>query len=192
MIPFKRGDNPLSSEEEITLGEWWNNKCLINKSKAKWLWKGKDKIIGKALFDCNNDHCAYCDCHPLKDNSGFEIDHFKPKKKFPLDAFTYSNLFPCCNECNKKRDEYDVLLVKPDEINYKFEDYFRYDSFTGEILPNPSKSEENQKRAIKTIEIFRLNIGNKPRIRFNAIKMFSNNKKDIIIPFDERPYRYGY
>ena len=26
MIPFKRGENPLSSEEEITLGESWEAK----------------------------------------------------------------------------------------------------------------------------------------------------------------------
>ncbi len=188
MIPFKRGDNPLSSEEEKTLGEWWEAKYNERKKSSDWSWKGKDKIIGKALFDCNNDHCAYCDCHPLKDDRGFEIDHFKPKTKFFLEAFTYTNLFPSCKECNKKMNRYDVLLVKPDEFGYKFEDFFRYSSFTGEILPNQSKSEGNQKRARKTIEIFKLNIGNKPRNRINAIR------KEIKLetPFDERPYRYGY
>jgi predicted Ser/Thr protein kinase len=80
------------------------------------------------------------------------------------------------------------LLVKPDEKDYKFENFFRYDSFTGEILVNTSKSEENQKRASKTIEIFRLNIGNKPRNRITAIK----KEIECNTPFDERPYRYGY
>jgi uncharacterized protein (TIGR02646 family) len=188
MIPFKRGLNPLSSEEEITLGEWWEAKYNERKKSSDWSWKGKDKIIGKALFDCNNDHCAYCDCHPLKDDRGFEIDHFKPKTKFPLEAFTYFNLFPSCNECNKKGSKYHVLLVKPDEMGYQFEDYFRYDSFTGEILVNFSKSEENQKRASKIIEIFKLNIGNKPRNRKTAIR----KEVECDTPFDERPYRYGY
>jgi uncharacterized protein (TIGR02646 family) len=137
---------------------------------------------------CNNDHCAYCDCHPLKDDRGFEIDHFKPKIPFFLEAFTYTNLFPCCRECNKKGNKYNVLLVKPDEIGYQFEDFFRYDSFTGEILPNPLKSEENQNRALKTIELFRLNIGAKPGNRMKAIR--KEIKSDT--PFDERPYRYGY
>jgi hypothetical protein len=36
MIPFKRGDNPISSDEERTLGEWWNNEYLTKKSKAVW------------------------------------------------------------------------------------------------------------------------------------------------------------
>ncbi len=188
MIPFKRGENPLSPDEEKTLGEWWNNEYLTKKSKAVWSWKGKYDLLKDALFLCNNDHCAYCDCHPLKDDRGFEIDHFKPKKKFPLEAFTYFNLFPCCNECNKKISNYDVLLVKPDEIGYKFEDFFRYNPFTGEILPNPSNSDKNQKRAFETIKIFRLNIGNKPRNRITAIK--KEIKYDTL--FDERPYRYGY
>lgn len=191
MIPFKRGNNPLNSEEEKTLGEWWNNECLTKKElklKAKWSWKGKYDLLKDALLLCHKDHCAYCDCYPLKDDKGFEIDHFKPKVKFPLEAFTYTNLFPSCKECNKKMNKYDVLLVKPDVIDYKFENFFRYDSFTGEILVNTSKSVENQKRASETIKIFRLNIGNKPRNRINAIK------KEIKCDthFDDRPYRYGY
>ena len=115
------------------------------------------------------------------------INRISVIKKWMM-QFTYLNLFPCCNECNKKGNRYDILLLKPDEIDYKFENYFRYDSFTGEILVNTSKSEENQKRAFETIEIFRLNIGNKPRNRITAIR--KEIKHDT--PFDERPYRYGY
>ena len=191
MIPFKRGDNPLSSEEEKTLGKWWSNEYLTKKAlklKANWSWNGKYDLLKDALFLCNNDHCAYCDCHPLKDDRGFEIDHFKPKTLFPLEAFTYLNLLPSCNECNKKGSKYDVLLVKPDEESYQFEDFFRYDSFTGEILPNPAKSEENQKRAFETIKIFRLNFEGKPRNRMKAI----GKEIKCDTPFDERPYRYGY
>jgi uncharacterized protein (TIGR02646 family) len=173
MIPFKRGVNPLSSEEEKTLGKWWSNEYLTKKAlklKANWSWNGKYDLLKDALFLCNNDHCAYCDCHPLKDDRGFEIDHFKPKTKFPLEAFTYTNLFPSCKECNKKMNSYDMLLIKPDEIGYQFEDFFRYDSFTGEIFPNPSKSAENQQRAFETIKTFKLNIGNKPRNRKPLLK----------------------
>ena len=56
MIPFKRGDNPLSSKEEKTLGEWWNNEYLTKKSKAVWSWKGKYDLLKDALFLCTNDH----------------------------------------------------------------------------------------------------------------------------------------
>jgi uncharacterized protein (TIGR02646 family) len=188
MIPFKRGENPLSSEEEITLGKWWEAKYNQRKKSSDWSWNGKYDLLKDALLLCNDDHCAYCDCHPLKDDRGFEIDHFKPKAKFPLEAFTYSNLFPCCNECNKRGTAYNELLLKPDEIGYKFEDFFRYESFTGKIIPNTSKPTENQKRASKTIEIFKLNVGNKPLNRMKAIRKEINSDT----PFDERPYRYGY
>ena len=53
MIPFKRGINPLSLEEEITLGEWWSNKYLTKKaSKLKpiWSWNGKYDLLKDALF----------------------------------------------------------------------------------------------------------------------------------------------
>ena len=188
MMPFKRSDNPLSSEEEITLGKWWEAKYNERKKSSDWSWKGKYDVLKDALLDCNNDHCAYCDCHPLKDDRGFEIDHFKPKTLFPLEAFTYTNLFPSCKECNKKLRKDDTSLVKPDEFGYKFEDFFRYNSFTGDILPNPSKPEENQKRAFETIKIFKLNIGNKPINRIKAIRKEIKSNT----PLDERPYRYGY
>jgi uncharacterized protein (TIGR02646 family) len=96
MRPFKRSNNPLSSIEEITLGQWWSNEYLTKKAsklKATWSWKGKYDVLKDALLLCHNDHCAYCDCHPLKDDRGFEIDHFKPKTLFRLEAFTYTNLF---------------------------------------------------------------------------------------------------
>ena len=79
-------------------------------------------------------------------------------------------------------------MVKPDEVGYKFEDFFRYNSFTGEINVNTSKPEENQKKAFETIKIFKLNIGNKPINRINAIR--KEIKSDT--PLHERPYRYGY
>jgi uncharacterized protein (TIGR02646 family) len=188
MIPFKRGENPLNSEEEITLGKWWEAKYNERKKSKDWSWNGKYDLIKDALFLCNDDHCAYCDCHPLKDDRGFEIDHFKPKTKFLSEAFTYSNLFPCCNECNKRGTAYNDLLLKPDEIGYKFEDFFRYESFTGKIIPNTSKSVENQERASKTIEMFKLNIGNKPLNRMKAIKKEIASNTSL----NERPYRYGY
>jgi uncharacterized protein (TIGR02646 family) len=191
MIPFVRQSNPLTLQEELTLSKRWHDELIskkASKQKANWSWHKKYDLLTNALLGCNNDHCAYCDCHPLKDDKGFEIDHFKPKTKFPLESFFYYNLFPSCRECNKKNNNFDDLMLKPDEENYKFEDYFRYDSFTGEIIPNESKPIENQERAKITKDILRLNIGNKPMNRLKAIK------KEIKLntPLDERPYRYGY
>jgi uncharacterized protein (TIGR02646 family) len=188
MILFKRGANPLTTDEETELGQWWSEEYIKTKSTKNWTWKGKEKIIKEALLLCNNDHCTYCDCHPLLDDRGFEIDHFKPKTKFPLEAFTYFNLFPSCRECNKRMNKYHPLLLKPDEVNYQFKEYFRFDIFTGKILINESKSIENQERARITLDFFRLNIGNKPINRKKAIQ------KEIKVnsPINERPYRYGY
>jgi uncharacterized protein (TIGR02646 family) len=60
--------------------------------------------------------CMYCE-----DNEGTDIDHFKPKSAYPLDAFTWSNFFLGCSRCNSnyKRTLFPVdasscaLLVDP-------------------------------------------------------------------------------
>jgi hypothetical protein len=58
----------------------------------------------------------YCE-----DNEGTDIDHFKPKSGYPLDAFTWSNYLLGCSRCNSnyKRSLFPIdadscaLLVDP-------------------------------------------------------------------------------
>lgn len=49
-------------------------------------------------------HCAYCTGH--EDEMGgldhFEIDHHRPKSKFPRLTDKYSNLYYCCHGCNRR------------------------------------------------------------------------------------------
>jgi uncharacterized protein (TIGR02646 family) len=48
-------------------------------------------------------HCAYCTGHEdeLGGEDHFDIDHFRPKKKFPKLICEYSNLYYSCRGCNK-------------------------------------------------------------------------------------------
>lgn len=49
-------------------------------------------------------HCAYCTIHEeeLAGEDFYEIDHYRPKSKFPALINEYTNLYYCCKACNKK------------------------------------------------------------------------------------------
>ena len=49
-------------------------------------------------------HCAYCTIHEeeLAGEDFYEIDHHRPKSKFPDLINEYANLYYCCKGCNKK------------------------------------------------------------------------------------------
>src|ERR1035441_9736881 len=49
-------------------------------------------------------HCAYCTIHEdeLAGEDFYEIDHHRPKSKFPDLINDYTNLYYCCRACNKK------------------------------------------------------------------------------------------
>src|SRR5262249_39905090 len=53
--------------------------------------------------------CAYCLLHEGDPYGGglrhFQIDHFRPRVKFPLLLTTYSNLYYCCAWCNRNKGQ---------------------------------------------------------------------------------------
>jgi len=86
------------------------------------------------------DHCSYCDGFPM-DRSGRTrktIDHFQPKETFPEHAFTWSNLFACCDACqNVKGTRFLEDLLAPDKPDYRFERFFLFNYRSGAIEVNP-------------------------------------------------------
>ena len=74
------------------------------------------------LNKLTENHCAYCDCMLLPFVSP-EIDHFKPKSNYKLLAYSWLNLFPVCNRCNKKKAK-KIFKIRPDASNYNWKDYF--------------------------------------------------------------------
>lgn len=49
-------------------------------------------------------HCAYCTIHEdeLAGEDFYEIDHHRPKSRFPALTNEYTNLYYCCKACNKR------------------------------------------------------------------------------------------
>ncbi len=136
------------------------------------------------------EHCAYCDGFPLDTTGSPTIDHFKPSSRFPEDAFSWPNLFPACERCQKgpvgKGDDWSPLLLKPDAPDYNFQKYFRYVAATGHLEPNPQASEQDQERAALTIRTFGLNTGSRPRSRQRVASTYGH------FSAEDRPYRFVF
>ncbi len=114
-------------------------------------------ILEPILRDMTHNHCSFCDIWPVR-KAGATIEHFKPKATFNLDVCRWENLFYCCGSCQKaKQEQFDELLLKPDELSYTFERYFIVDSFSFEIIPNPGATTEDQERARISIKLYGLN-----------------------------------
>jgi len=112
-------------------------------------------ILEEPLGAMTQNHCAFCDGSFTE--SLRTIEHFKPKKSFPAEAFAWENLFPACDRCQgTKLESFDERLLKPDAEGYAFEDYFICDADSGQVLPNPAASEDDKARAETTILMYGL------------------------------------
>lgn len=144
------------------------------------------------LKEMTKNHCSFCDAYPLS-TDGESIEHFKPKTKYPLLSHIWENLFYACFKCQEyKHDKFDDLLLKPDDTNYTFEDYFMLDR-QGEnifIIPLPANSEEQKLRASKTIEYYGLNRYDRPHVRWKELVKWEKYKSDS--DFDINDFRYRY
>lgn len=172
--------------------------CLVENAQAwgeeyqssgNWSWRTYQGTPTKELLlpplrQMTSNHCSFCDGY-VQNATGDTIEHFRPKAKFPLLAYEWTNLFYCCHRCQGvKGSKFDEALLRPDADDYAFISYFIYDSLTGEVSPNPGCSEEDQSRANVTINLYGLNRFDRPEARKRAFEM----SRDANL--DDRPYRF--
>lgn len=139
--------------------ELWGKEFEQSNKKFRWRFGPKKYTqLLSILLSSTFNHCAYCDNYPMGGRRiKPEIDHFKPKSIFKQLAYQWENLFVACRYCQERINEYDDLLLKPDESTYSFKKYFEYDDLTCEIKPNRKASKLEKNRALYTIKIFKLN-----------------------------------
>ncbi len=68
-----------------------------------------------------NHKCGYTDCSDywFGGQRCFQIDHFKPKEKYPLLVNEYSNLVYCCSYVNRaKWDDDNANYLDPCSVDY--------------------------------------------------------------------------
>jgi len=141
------------------------------------------KLLKKALLEeQENDCCPYCEIEINLNNS--QIEHIKPKDKFPELLIDYNNLIACCLEnkrCgNSKANKWNELFINP--VTKNPEDYFEYDIKTGKII-SIFKDGEKYEKAEYTIDLLNLNDNRLCNIRRKYILEFlsysSNNENNL-------------
>src|SRR5438034_528748 len=86
-------------------------------------------------------HCAYCTGHEteLGGEDHFEIDHFRPKSKFPRHINNYNNLYYACRGCNKrgaKGEQWPSLALR--RAGYRFFDPVQENAYVMHLRELPS------------------------------------------------------
>ncbi|MFC1848431.1 HNH endonuclease [Chloroflexota bacterium] len=118
-----------------------------------------------------NECCGYCEtiCRG-------EVDHFRPKTKYPAIVYHWDNWIFSCHDCNQNKGDYwpHYGFIDPCAIT----DFchgpnccFIYDLLTGEALPHPELSSGNTKRAKAMIKSLVLNGSFQLKKRLSRIRM---------------------
>ncbi|SKB00127.1 TIGR02646 family protein [Prosthecobacter debontii] len=115
---------------------------------------GEMETLQKMLSRSTCMHCSYCDSL-MGYSSRDTIDHFLPKKHFPHLAYVWTNLYLCCDGCQRKGTKYDEEALRPDEAEYSFSRYFRYRR-NGEMSV-VATDENDRRRAEITLNVLDLN-----------------------------------
>lgn len=159
----------------------WGKQYKEDKNKGNpFNWKSYEgervnKILCRELEKITQNHCSFCDSYPLGVSAQQTIEHFRPKSGYPRLVYVWHNLFLACNICqSSKGEKYDKNLLKPDKKDYEFYRYFVVNYRNGEIEVNPSSTEEEQKRAKVTIEIYGLNKENRPTSRLIEYRKYKD------------------
>lgn len=186
-----RLDEPSLLREGVAT---WTASWINRQQQGKpWRWPVKEgqpinRILVPILKTQTAHHCSFCDSFPIDSVSIETIEHFKPKSRFPEEAFHWSNLFYCCTRCqDSKREDYSELLLKPDAADYNFSRYFFCDFTTGILQPNPQAPADDQLRALITLQLYGLNSNGRPEDRKRWI---ARNAIQTDEHPDDRPYRF--
>lgn len=170
----------------------YEQKKLQNpKYEFQWRKKVYSDLI-ELLLIMTKKHCSFCDSSPMRSQIRETIEHFRPKSLFPRLAYQWENLFACCGRCqDAKGDKFDELLLKPDEIEYEFTRYFFFDAQTGELMPQPQATPEDQNRAVVTIQLYKLNEFGRPDARLTVLEM-SAALQYSSLTVDDFSYRFMF
>lgn len=102
--------------------------------------------IQAAVGEMTKGKCVFCESI-INETTYLNIEHFKPKSKFPDLTFDWNNLFPSCLMCNNGKDK-DVDGHPADLVNPLAEDpeqYFTYKELkicARDSAPNSQKAND--------------------------------------------------
>lgn len=189
MRKFQRGPEPdyLAQNWEAWGRDWEQHHAA---GKVFYWHKVAGEPVNQKLLPLlkaqTQSHCSFCDSFPVSPPSRDTIEHFRPKSRFPREAFHWPNLYFCCDHCQQKEaTEVEESVLRPDAADYEFDRYFRWDFSTGELLPNERSSSADQQRARETIRFYRLNEKHSGQRKREARRFLKLTDEHL----DDWPYR---
>ena len=115
-------------------------------------WRGFQPDVSKVFFDL----CAYCEEYCKGD-----VDHFRPKARYPHLVYEWTNWVLACPTCNNsKSDKWPSGgYVDPCARTRRAqpEAYFVFDTHIYHIVPRPGLSPRRRKKAEQMIADLKLN-----------------------------------
>lgn len=116
--------------------------------------------------------CGYCE-----EMCRGEVDHFRPKSRYPELVYSWSNWVFTCHDCNHaKGDKWPTGgYVDPCARSWgaRPEHFFSFDILTGEILPKEGLTLARRRKAQSTIDDLRLNDWHHLRQRLLWLQLIS-------------------
>lgn len=171
--------------------------ALRARHTGKWIRYYRDKI-GRKPNDTHwlkfRDHlgnrffrlCGYCEqaCRT-------EVDHFRPKSRYPVLVYKWDNWVNSCHDCNNaKGDRWagggfvdPCAKTRP----ARPEEYFDFDLLTGRIIPERKLSVARYAKAMNTIRVLGLNEFFRVKQRMNWIRVLSEFFDDPVNNPAKRP-----
>jgi uncharacterized protein (TIGR02646 family) len=124
-----------------------------------------DPVNKDALRKSSSGKCMYCESK-VEHISYAQVEHIKPKAKFPELEFEWDNLGFSCQVCNtNKGQKYDESTVFINPYNENPEEYTVFLGF----LIFPKGSSERAKYTIKEIDLNRPNLVDRRKDKFERI-----------------------
>ena len=216
MHPWSRPEEPVELRtQRATLTRAFVKEHRTTGKTPSCEWPRVKKADGelvtmqKLLSEHTGQHCSYCDSL-MGYSSRDTIDHFLPKSRFPCLAYVWSNLYLCCDGCQRKGVRYDKQALRPDEPGNSFSRYFRYRS-DGQICVIAA-DETDRERAEITLRVLDLNDAELVKDRSRAFRQHSKQRMRPLPPgltdgraarlwfealspkaaFDDKPFRDFY
>lgn len=115
-------------------------------------WREFHEEVSGVVFS----NCGYCE-----ETCKGDVDHFRPKSKFPQLVYEWSNWVLACPVCNQKKSNHwpPMGYVDPCATSTpaRAESYFAFDIKTGEILPKSTLATGRCRKAHRMIKDLGLN-----------------------------------
>jgi uncharacterized protein (TIGR02646 family) len=142
----------------------------VDSSEARRRWSRYDStVLSDLLLNEQRFLCAYSEIDLHARQTGFHVEHVKPKSRFPWFCFEYSNLVLSALSSDNlgyfkdnifaghfKGNNFDKKQFLSPLRSRRSREYFLYLS-NGKVVANPSMSKRYQIKAEHTINVLNLN-----------------------------------